>query len=100
MIRVRFEPSGHEVVVEPPVAIVDITDAEPEASVPYACLSATCGTCRVWVVEGAAALSPPEPDELEVLDMFDDNPAKVRLCCQAKVIASSEERVVLRVHDG
>ena len=100
MIKLRFEPSGHEVAVEPPMAIVDITDTEPEADVPYSCRSASCGTCRVWVLEGGDALSPPEQDELDVLDMFDDDPAKVRLCCQAKVVASATERVVLKVHDG
>ncbi|MBW1761290.1 MAG: 2Fe-2S iron-sulfur cluster binding domain-containing protein [Deltaproteobacteria bacterium] len=47
MIRVRFEPAGFEVDAEPGEAIMDITDANPAAEVPYSCRAATCGTCRV-----------------------------------------------------
>ena len=96
--RIRFEPSGYETDVEPPMAIVDITDAHPRARVPYSCRAANCGTCRVRVIEGMHALSQPQADELEVLEDFDDDPREVRLCCQAEVVADIE-RIVLRVHE-
>ncbi|MBW2551457.1 MAG: 2Fe-2S iron-sulfur cluster binding domain-containing protein [Deltaproteobacteria bacterium] len=73
MIRVRFEPAGFEVDAEPGEAIMDITDANPAAEVPYSCRAATCGTCS------------------------GDTPDKVRLCCQAKLIGGPTARVTLRV---
>ena len=100
MIRVRFEPSGFEVDVEPGESIIDITDEHPAADVPYSCRSATCGTCRVSVEAGGDALSDADIEELEVLDIFGDTPDQVRLCCQTKVIGGESDRVVLRVVDA
>lgn len=99
MIRVRFEPSEFEVDAEPGEALIDITDANPAADVPYSCRAATCGTCRVQVVEGGDALSVAEIEEIEVLDIFGDSPEEVRLCCQAKLVGGSAARVTLRVCD-
>ena len=98
-IRVRFEPSGFEVDASPGEAIMDITDANPAAEVPYSCRAATCGTCRVEVLEGGDALSIADQFELEVLDIFGDTPDKVRLCCQAKLVNSGPSRVTLKVCD-
>lgn len=98
-IRLRFEPAGFEVDAEPGEAIMDITDAHPAADVPYSCRSATCGTCRVQVLEGAESLDAPEPDELEVLEIFGDSPREVRLCCQARLVDGASTRITLRVCD-
>lgn len=98
-IRLRFEPAGFEVDVQPGEAIMDITDANPAADVPYSCRAATCGTCRVEVVEGGDALSTADEVELEVLDIFGDTPDKVRLCCQTKLIGGRDMRVTLKVCD-
>jgi ferredoxin len=98
MATVRFEPSGFEVSdITPGTRLVDVTDSHPEAEVPYSCRSASCGTCRVKVVEGVAALSEPEDDEIDVLDIFGNEPG-VRLCCQIK-LAKDTARLVLRVVD-
>ena len=96
-IRVRFEPSGFEVDAQPGERIMDITDANPVAEVPYSCRAATCGTCRVEVVEGVDALSAADQFELEVLDIFGDTPDKVRLCCQAKLVNSGPTKITLKV---
>lgn len=96
-IRLRFEPSGFEVDATPGEAVMDITDANPEADVPYSCRSAICGTCRVEVVEGGEALSEADPIELELLEVFGDTPDRVRLCCQAFLVETDLERVTLRV---
>lgn len=98
-IRVRFEPSGFEVDAEPGEAIMDITDANPAADVPYSCRAATCGTCRVRVIEGGDALSVADIDEIEVLDIFGDTPDEVRLCCQTKLVDGAATQVTLRVCD-
>ena len=97
MARIRFEPSGFETQAEPGVAIVDLTDEHPAAEVPYSCRSASCGTCRVEVLEGHDALSEVEDDEREVLEVFDSAP-RVRLSCQLRLVRECE-RVVLRVVD-
>ncbi len=99
MIRVRFEPSGFEIDADPGEAIMDITDANPAAEVPYSCRAATCGTCRVEVLEGGDALSTADEFELEVLDIFGDTPDEVRLCCQAKLIDGPATQVTLKVCD-
>jgi len=99
MIRVRFEHSSFEVDAEPGEAIMDITDAHPAADVPYSCRAATCGTCRVEVLEGGDALSTAELDEIEVLDIFGDSPDDVRLCCQTKLIGGASTQVTLKVCD-
>ena len=96
-IRVRFEPAGFEVDARPGEAIMDITDMHSASGVPYSCRAATCGTCRVEVIEGGEALSTADAFELEVLDMFGDTPEKVRLCCQAKLVDGNAERVTLKV---
>jgi 2Fe-2S ferredoxin len=96
-IRVRFEPAGFEIDAEPGEAIMDITDANPASEVPYSCRAATCGTCRVEVVEGGDALSIPDEFELEVLEIFGDTPDKVRLCCQTKLVGSDATQVTLKV---
>lgn len=96
---VRFEPSGFEVGAEVGETIMDITDANPEADVPYSCRCATCGTCRVQVIEGGEALAPADLDEIEVLEIFGDTPDRVRLCCQAYLVPSEARLVTLRVCD-
>jgi len=96
-VRIRFEPAGFEVDAEPGEAIMDITDANPAADVPYSCRAATCGTCRVEVLQGVEALSEADEFELEVLDIFGDTPDKVRLCCQAKLVNNIATQVTLRV---
>jgi ferredoxin len=64
--------------------LVDLCD-ERDAPVPFSCRSASCGTCRVDVLEGAGLLEAPRDEELDVLDIFGDDPARRRLACQARV---------------
>lgn len=97
MTLLRFEPSGFETDVPTGKRFVDVTDENPEADVPFSCRAASCGTCRVRVVEGAQALNAPDDDELDVLEIFGDDDG-VRLCCQL-VLEEPVERVVLRVCD-
>ncbi|MGH7439832.1 MAG: 2Fe-2S iron-sulfur cluster-binding protein [Polyangiaceae bacterium] len=65
-------------------ALIDMCD-ESSAPVAFSCRSASCGTCRVEVVEGADMLEPPKAPEIEVLEVFGDEPGKVRLACQTRV---------------
>jgi len=68
---------------DPETALIDVCDA-CRAPVSFSCRSASCGTCRVEVLEGAALLLPPSHDELEVLDLFDAD-ASQRLACRARI---------------
>lgn len=97
MTKLRFEPSGYEVEISAGSRIVDVTDDHPRADVPYSCRSASCGTCRVRVLEGAEGLSAPDDEEIDVLDIF-GNEQGVRLCCQISVV-SEVPRLVLEVVD-
>jgi 2Fe-2S ferredoxin len=95
---IRFEPADVTVPnIRAGSYLVDVTDEFPEAEVPYSCRSASCGTCRVKVVQGAEAFDPPEDDELEVLEAFGE-PSDVRLCCQLQ-LAREVPVVVLKVVD-
>src|ERR1700733_4903819 len=103
MPRVIFEPGqegGPSVEVDAPegTRLVDLCD-ERNAPVPFSCRSASCGTCRCDVLEGADLLEPPRDEELDVLDIFGDDPARRRLACQAR-LASGTGRVRLRATEA
>jgi 2Fe-2S ferredoxin len=96
---VRFEASGAgaSIEIEAPdgAYLVDLCD-QTSAPVPFSCRSASCGTCRVDLLEGAALLEPPSEAELDVLCLFGDDPGHRRLACQAR-LRSGQGRKRLRV---
>jgi ferredoxin len=63
--------------------LVDICD-HYYAPVPFSCRSASCATCQIEVVEGAALLEPPAEAEADLLDIL-GGPEGTRLACQARV---------------
>ena len=65
-------------------ALVDLCDAH-NAPIPFNCRVASCGTCRIHVLEGAEQLLPPAEDELDLLDVFNAAPPRIRLACQARL---------------
>ena len=90
MPRVRFEAHETDALeIEAPrgARLVDLCD-EHTAPVPFSCRSASCGTCRVDILEGADLLEPPRDEELDVLDIFGDDPSRRRLACQARFKAA------------
>ncbi len=97
MTKIRFEPAEFDVEVDAPISLIDVSDEHPDTDVPYSCRSASCGACRVEVLEGAEGLLPPDEDELEVLRIFEDGPG-IRLCCQLELV-KDVERLHLRVVD-
>ena len=101
MPRVVFE-SNHLPVLEADapdgVRLVDLCD-ESNAPVPFSCRSASCGTCRIDVLEGMELLEPPRDEELDILDIFGDDPKKRRLACQAR-LGEGEGRVHVRPAQG
>jgi ferredoxin len=77
--------------------LLDLCD-EASAGVPFSCRSASCGTCRVDVLEGADLLEPPADEELDVLDLFGDDPTRCRLACQIR-LRDGEGRLRVRPAD-
>ena len=103
MPEVIFTPvGGKRLCVQAPEggSLADLCD-DVEAPVTFACRGATCGACRVWVLEGALLLVPPEDDERERLEAFESAGQAAppsgghRLACQATMHARSG-RLVLR----
>lgn len=45
------------------------------------CFNCSCGTCVAEIIHGAENLSPPTPEELDVLDQWNKDPEKFRLTC-------------------
>jgi ferredoxin len=56
------------------------------APVPFSCRGATCGSCRVDVIEGTDVLEPPSANEQETLAVFGDDPTRRRLACQLRML--------------
>ncbi len=76
-------------------SLADLCDAEG-APVPFSCRSATCGTCRVEILEGEALLLPADADERDLLATFAaTSRGTVRLACQA-VMRSGPGLLVVR----
>jgi ferredoxin len=86
MPEVIFAPSdGERLAVQAPDggSLADLCDDEG-APVSFSCRSATCGTCRVEILEGDALLLPAEADERDLLATFATaSLANIRLACQA-----------------
>jgi 2Fe-2S ferredoxin len=97
--RPKGQPGEPLVVVVPEGgALVDTCD-DHAAPVPFSCKSASCGTCRLEILEGASLLLPAADDELDVLDIFSSPPPGHRLACQAKMKAGLATLRVRAVDD-
>lgn len=81
---------GEEAVADAPqgAALVDLCDSS-NAPIPFSCRSASCGTCRIVVLEGANFLAEADDDELQVLDAFGQAPPNRRLACQARMVGGA-----------
>ena len=95
-VRVGESPLGPAAEMDAPGGgrLLDLCD-EMRAAVPFSCRSATCGTCRVDVLEGETHLEPPSDREAEILRIFEDPPSR-RLACVARV-RPGDGRLCLRV---
>ena len=92
--------AGRIVEIDAPdqAALIDLCDAH-DAPVPFSCRSASCGTCRIHVLEGAEHLLPAAEDELDLLDVFNHKPPLIRLACQAKLRAGADTVRIKAFHD-
>jgi ferredoxin len=73
-----------------------LLDACDELGAPilFSCRTASCGVCRVHVLEGAKSFTHPSDDELEVLEIFEASPDE-RLACQL-ILATGDGSIRLR----
>ncbi len=101
MPTVTFESSdgSRKVTADAPqgAALADLCD-DHAAPIPFSCRSASCATCHIEVIEGADALLPPEPEELDVLDAIGAEPPRYRLACCAKTKAGPG-RIIVRAQN-
>ena len=83
MVMFEGNDVGPAVEVDVPEGgrLVDICD-DSKAPVMFSCRGASCGTCRVEILEGINLLAAAKEDEREVLDIF-AAPQNHRLACQA-----------------
>jgi ferredoxin len=74
--------------------VLDACD-EMRAGVPFGCRNASCGSCTVEVVAGAASLEPPSRLEASVL-LHHSVDATDRLACRAVIAAPGLVRLRAR----
>jgi ferredoxin, 2Fe-2S len=95
LVRVTFLPEGKTVEFEygampydhhgRPMSFLDVAENH-DVLLDHACGgSCACTTCHLWIKEGATAISEPEDDELDRLDMAADLQLNSRLGCQAVI---------------
>jgi ferredoxin len=92
--------AGRTVEIDAPAgaALAELWETT-DLPIPFSCRSASCGTCRIRVLEGADQLEPPAEDELYVLDAFDAVAPAIRLTCQARLAAGATRVRVRAVND-
>ncbi len=90
MPKITFKNSGKTFEVEKGISVLEAALRHGIAIYHTCGGNCSCSTCRVKVVSGAAALTPVEKCEAEVLDSFDLKPP-YRLGCQALVFGDTVE---------
>ena len=66
-------------------------------SLPHGCLSGSCGSCRLEILEGAQNLSKMGPVEADTVQMIQKNYSAdmtIRLSCRAKVLGDIKIRII------
>src|ERR1700761_6075523 len=95
MVRVTFLPEGRTVEFEygtlpyghhgKPMSFLDVAE-HFDIFLDHACGGVcACTTCHLWTKEGSEALTAPDDDELDRLDMAADQQLNSRLGCQAVI---------------
>jgi 2Fe-2S ferredoxin len=84
-ISIKFLPANQNVEVSHEESILEAGLREG-VDIPHSCGgNGTCGTCRVWVVEGLEALPPRNEVEQEMAEDRNFRPQE-RLCCQNNAV--------------
>jgi len=80
-VSVEWEDREIRVSLAPGDRLLDALDERPQTGMVFGCRDARCGTCRVHVIEGAAAILPAAPEEAETLLAINAH-SDERLACQ------------------
>jgi 2Fe-2S ferredoxin len=104
-VRIRFEPQGIELEVDPkdapfghdgrPFSILDIALGHG-VEIEHQCGgNLACSTCHVWVKKGLGKLSPATDTEEDYLDKAEGVTPESRLACQA--VPSPDAEIVVEI---
>lgn len=93
MVTVEWDDACTRLQAQPGERLLDVADERPQFGTLFACRSGHCGTCRVRVLEGHAALTAAAADELETLEQLAAQPDE-RLACQLTLAMEAQERRV------
>lgn len=83
MARITFAATGETVDVKDGSTLLDYCQ-DRETPVDFACMSGSCGTCRIEVLEGIDSLSAKDEEEQDTLEHIGDGP-NYRLGCQITI---------------
>jgi ferredoxin len=93
MPTLRIEPEGVEIEAEAGGTVLE-TALDAGFEMPFGCMSAKCGVCRIEVLAGAeSGLAAASELERRVLEGFNAEPG-VRLACQARLVGDVTVRSV------
>ncbi|MEU2063707.1 2Fe-2S iron-sulfur cluster-binding protein [Streptomyces sp. NPDC013455] len=91
--KLTLLPQGVEILLPAGSPLTDIEYETPRRHIPFGCRSGACGACVVEVVEGAAGLGEPDPEELDFLEDLGKAGGTYRLACQCRLKDSATIRV-------
>lgn len=98
-LRIEANSLGAAVESDEPEGgrLLDICD-DVEAPIPFSCRGASCGTCRVKILEGERFLDSAGDEELYVLNLFGDPPGS-RLACMVNIRPGEGHIRLARIED-
>ena len=104
MHSVSFPEKNLEFQVNDEVILFDALDDQGEM-LPHGCLSGSCGSCRIEIIEGSENLKEPSAIEQDTInsiklsqrkalgESYDDS-VDIRLSCRARVIGDIKFKTI------
>lgn len=85
---VSSQPKTIEIRAKCGERLLDVVDGGSKPDILFECRGATCGTCRVRILEGAHLIEPPSTLETQTLASLPGACMHDRLACQIRFKAS------------
>ncbi|GAA0670667.1 hypothetical protein GCM10009535_58050 [Streptomyces thermocarboxydovorans] len=91
--KLTLMPGRIEILLPEGSCLTDIENERPEQLIPFGCRSGACGACVIEVLDGAASLGEPDPDERDFLEDLGRDDGSHRLACQCRLAGAATVRV-------